>query len=47
MVRIECVPNFSKKPLVPGDEELDTNARSRSAKLRAARRAAPECEDTE
>jgi 16S rRNA (cytosine1402-N4)-methyltransferase len=43
----QCWEPLSKKPLVPGDEELDANARSRSAKLRAARRIAPECEDTE
>jgi 16S rRNA (cytosine1402-N4)-methyltransferase len=29
---------LSKKPLVPADEEMETNPRSRSAKLRAARR---------
>jgi 16S rRNA (cytosine1402-N4)-methyltransferase len=28
---------LTKKPLVPGDDELDENVRSRSAKLRAAR----------
>ncbi len=33
---------LSKKPLVPSDEEVETNARSRSAKLRAARRVAVE-----
>jgi 16S rRNA (cytosine1402-N4)-methyltransferase len=43
----ECWGPLSKKPLVASDEEIDTNARSRSAKLRAARRIAPECEDTE
>jgi 16S rRNA (cytosine1402-N4)-methyltransferase len=43
----ECWGPLSKKPLVASDEEIDTNARSRSAKLRAARRVAPECEDTE
>jgi 16S rRNA (cytosine1402-N4)-methyltransferase len=43
----ECWGPLSKKPLVPTDEEIDANARSRSAKLRAARRVAPECEDTE
>jgi 16S rRNA (cytosine1402-N4)-methyltransferase len=43
----QCWEPLSKKPLVPRDEELDTNARSRSAKLRAARRIAPDCEDTE
>jgi len=33
---------LSKKPLVPGDPELEQNARSRSAKLRTARRVEPE-----
>ena len=42
-----CWQPLSKKPLVASDEETETNARSRSAKLRAARRVAPECEDTE
>jgi len=39
--RPEWAP-LSKKPLVPSDEEIETNARSRSAKLRAARRIALE-----
>jgi 16S rRNA (cytosine1402-N4)-methyltransferase len=43
----ECWQPLSKKPQVASDEETETNARSRSAKLRAARRVAPECEDTE
>jgi 16S rRNA (cytosine1402-N4)-methyltransferase len=43
----QCWEPLSKKPLVPSDEEQESNARSRSAKLRAARRVAPECEDTE
>jgi 16S rRNA (cytosine1402-N4)-methyltransferase len=33
---------LSKKPLVPGDAELEQNPRSRSAKLRTARRVEPE-----
>jgi 16S rRNA (cytosine1402-N4)-methyltransferase len=36
-VRDEWEPH-SKKPLVPSDSEIETNPRSRSAKLRAARR---------
>jgi 16S rRNA (cytosine1402-N4)-methyltransferase len=43
----QCWQPLSKKPLVASDDETETNARSRSAKLRAARRVAPECEDTE
>lgn len=43
----QCWEPLSKKPLVAADEETESNARSRSAKLRAARRVAPECEDTE
>lgn len=43
----QCWEPLSKKPLVPSDDEVDANARSRSAKLRSARRVAPECEDTE
>jgi ubiquinone/menaquinone biosynthesis C-methylase UbiE len=39
---VQIVKVLTKKPVTPGDEELGANPRSRSAKLRAAERMAPQ-----